>query len=130
MTAPHITLLFAACAALLQVALTALVIARRAEKDIAFLHAGDDVLLRRMRAHGNCTETVPIAIVLMGLLELTGFGGAWLWTLGTALLASRVVHAYGLLTPGGVLWARIAGMITTLVVISALAAACLWVFAF
>jgi uncharacterized protein len=128
LTMPHITLLFAACAALFQVALTALVIARRAQTDIPFMDAGDNVLLRRMRAHGNFTETMPIALLLLGLLELHGLGSAWLWAFGAALMLGRLVHVYGLLTPG-VLWARIGGMLTTLAVISVQALACLWIFA-
>ncbi|MFM2400093.1 MAG: hypothetical protein RL341_2250 [Pseudomonadota bacterium] len=127
LTMPHITLLFAACAALFQVALTALVIAHRAQKDIPFLDGGDTALLRRMRAHGNFTETMPIALLLLGLLELHGLGSPWLWTFGAALMLGRLVHAYGLLTPG-VLWARVSGMLATLAVISIQAIACLWIF--
>jgi uncharacterized membrane protein YecN with MAPEG domain len=125
--APHFTLMFAACAALLQVALTSLVIARRVKTDIAFLDAGDKVLLRRMRAHGNFTETAPMALLLMGLLELKGLGSAWLLAFGSALLLGRLVHAFGLLhasTP----WARIAGMLTTMAVIGVEALVGLWMF--
>lgn len=127
LVAPHLTLLFAACFALMQVALTASVIARRAKAEIDFLDGGDDVLLRRMRAHGNFVETVPIALLLMGLLELQGLGRAWLWSLGAALLLGRLLHVNGLLKPGA-LWARIAGMLTTLAVISAEAILGLWMF--
>lgn len=125
LTAPRITLLFAACCALLQFALTVMVIARRAKTEIAFLDAGDNVLLRRMRAHGNLTETAPIALLLMGLLELQGLGSLPLWLFGTALLVGRTVHVFGLLNAGAI-WARIGGMLLTLAVISLEAVAALW----
>ena len=122
---PHLPLLFAACCALFQVALTALVIARRVKTEIRFLEGGDAVLLHRIRAHGNFTETVPMALLLMALLELRGLGSAWLWAFGAALLLGRALHVHGLLSVNAK-WARVAGMLATLAVISTEALAGLW----
>lgn len=112
-----ITLLFAGCCALLQVALTALVIMRRAQTGVDFLDGGDQRLLRRMRAHGNFAETAPMALLLMALLEHRGVGELWLWGLGFSLLLGRCLHAYSLLTDNAA-WSRRGGMVLTLGVLS------------
>jgi uncharacterized protein len=111
------TLLFAGACALLQCALTALVIVQRVRTGIHFLDGGDPTLLRRIRAHGNFSETAPMALLLMLLLELSGVAWAWLVMLGTALLLGRLLHAAGLLGWGGHR-ARLLGMALTLAVLS------------
>ena len=117
MNAVSITLFFASCCALLQVALTALVILRRAQTGVDFLDGGDQRLLRRMRAHGNLAETAPLALLLMALLEYGGVGALWLWSLGASLLLGRCLHAYSLLTDNAA-WSRRGGMVLTLAVLS------------
>lgn len=117
-TAPvHWTLLFAGACALLQCALSALVIVQRVRSKVEFLDGGDPTLLRRVRAHGNFSETAPMALLLMLLLELGGVASAWLVMLGTALLLGRLLHAAGLLGWGG-RRARLLGMTLTLAAIS------------
>ncbi len=124
---PHITLLFAASCALLQVVLTALVIQRRSSADIDFLDGGDAVLLRRMRTHGNFTETVPLALLLLCLLELSGLPAVWLWAAGCSIVISRLLHAWCLLLGKG-LFGRVSGTLLMLLVLSAQAAAGVWLF--
>lgn len=128
MTMPTITLLFAGLCGLLQFALTLVVILRRAQTGVSFLDGGDPQLLRRIRAHGNFTETVPMALLLMLMLELRGFSATWLWVLGSLLVVGRLLNAYSLLTNNAA-WSRRGGMVMTLAVISVQAALCLWVFA-
>jgi uncharacterized protein len=72
MNAIHLTMLFAGLCALLQCALTVLVIVRRVQANVTLMDGGDTPLLRRIRAHGNFTETVPLALILLALLELRG----------------------------------------------------------
>ena len=124
-TAPvHWTLLFAGACALLQFALTALVVVQRVRSKIPFLDGGDPTLLRRVRAHGNFTETAPMALLLMLLLELSGVASAWLMLFGTALLLGRLLHAAGLLGWGGHRL-RLLGMALTLAVLSLGGLACI-----
>jgi uncharacterized protein len=122
------TLLFAGCCALLQVLLTAMVIARRAQTGVSFLDGGDQPLLRRMRAHGNFSETAPMALLLMLLLELRGLHSTWLIGFGCALLLGRSLHAHSLLTDNAT-WSRRGGMVLTIAVISIEAVCALWLFA-
>lgn len=123
----HLTLLFAGLCALLQCALTILVILRRVQAGVRLQDGGDAVLLRRIRAHGNFTETVPMALILLGLLESRAQSPDGLWALGVCLLLGRVLHAASLLTDGA-LWSRLAGMVLTLGVLSIAGLWCLMTF--
>jgi uncharacterized protein len=120
-----VTLTTAALCAGLQVALTALVIARRAQSGVSLLDGGDVVLTRRIRAHGNFTETAPLALLLMGLLELAAAPRGLLWGLAGLLIVGRLLHAAGVINRGDS-WARRLGMIATLWALSALGVASLW----
>lgn len=66
-----VTVFFVGLFALIQVPLTVMVGFRRAQTGIQFFDGGDQVLLRRMRAHANYTETVPIVLLAMAAAELT-----------------------------------------------------------
>jgi uncharacterized protein len=123
----HLTLVFAGICALIQTGLTALVIMRRVQTSVDFLDGGDKTLLLRIRAHGNFIETVPMALLLIALLETKGLGVAWIATFGAVLVAGRLAHAACLVT-NAVPWGRIAGMLATLAVISIAGVMCLVVF--
>lgn len=117
-----LTLTTAALCVSAQLLLTALVIAQRARTGIGLLDGGNHQLARRIRAHGNFTETVPIALLLMLLLELAGVN-RWVLVLSAILLiGGRLFHAIGVLHSGDGL-ARRGGMVATLLAHSVLAAA-------
>jgi uncharacterized protein len=120
-----VTLTTAALCAGLQVALTALVIARRLQSGISLLDGGDTTLRRRMRAHGNLTETAPLALLMLALLELAAAPRALLVGLAGLLVLGRLLHATGLITRGDS-WARRLGMLATVLALSALGATSLW----
>lgn len=107
-----VTLLFIGVFAIIQVPLTVLVGYRRAQTKIQFFDGGDQVLLRRMRAHGNFTETVPIVLLAMAGAELSGAPHWALWAGGLSLLVGRCMHAAILIARG---WGlpRAIGMILT-----------------
>lgn len=92
MTTLPITSLYAAIFGLLLIPITYAVGLRRMKTRTSFLDGGDEILLRRMRSHGNFVEYVPFAIVLIGLTELNGASTAYLHSLGAILLVSRTVH--------------------------------------
>jgi uncharacterized protein len=123
---PQWTLLFAGVCALIQCALTVLVIRRRAQSGIELLDGGDTELARRIRAHGNFSENAPFALVLMLLLELRGVSALPIVALGATLLLGRLLHAAALLR-GGPLWARIAGMVLTITTLSFGGVGAIWV---
>ena len=49
-----------------------------------------------MRRHANFTEWVPLALILIALLELNGAPAAALHSLGAILVLARISHAVGL----------------------------------
>jgi len=114
MTNIPITSLFVGIMVLMQIPLTVMVGYRRAKTGIQFFDGGDQTLLRRMRAHGNFTETVPIALIAMLVAEITGAPAWLLWTGGVSLLVGRLMHAAILVIKG---WGlpRAIGMILTFV---------------
>jgi uncharacterized protein len=119
MHAIHVTFLFAGLLALMQCALTVLVIARRVKAKVSLLDGGDAKLTHRLRAHGNFTETVPICLIMMAMLELHGLPSIWLWAMGICLTLGRVLHATSLITKK-LTWGRYVGMVLTITAISGL----------
>jgi uncharacterized protein len=105
--------LFAGFFALLQIPLTVAVGLYRARTGIQFFDGGDTALLRRMRAHGNFTETVPITLIAMAAAECSG-APPWLIVAGGGSLAfGRVLH-YVTIVRSGFGNGRAVGMVLTL----------------
>ena len=57
---------------------------------------GDARLERAVRAHGNNTEYVPAALLLLLLAGATGSSSFVLHVVGGSLFAARVLHAVGI----------------------------------
>ncbi len=93
------------------------ILARRAAK-VAVGDGGDKHLLRAMRVQANCAEYAPIALVLMALSESLAVPALILHGLGLALVAGRVVHAYGVSKEPETLRFRVLGMTLTLLAIA------------
>ena len=91
-----ITSIFAAIFGLMLIALSIRVGVFRFQEKIWLLDGGNDELTRRIRVQGNFTEYVPIALLLIALVELGGASTGLVWGLGTTLLAARLTHAIGL----------------------------------
>ena len=111
MTIPT-TVFFIGLFALIQVPLTVMVGYRRVQTNIQFLDGGDQTLLRRMRAHANYTENVPIVLLAMAGAELAQAPQWLLLAGGISLLVGRLMHAAILVLKG---WGlpRALGMILT-----------------
>ena len=120
-----VTGLYAALGALLVLVLAFSVIQRRREAKIGFGDGGDAILARRIRAHGNAIETLPLGLVLLLLLELDGRPPLLLHAAGATLLLARALHAWGLSRRSGVSFGRFWGMLLTLVLLLAMAVALL-----
>ncbi len=72
---------------------------------------GSDVLLERaVRAHGNFSEYVPLALILLAALEISASPKFFVHACGLGLLIGRSVHAYGISQENEVFKWRIAGM--------------------
>ena len=126
MTLPKITLLFTALHALLMMVLVYRVVTYRRGAKIGLGDGGDTRLLRRMRVHANFIEYVPIALLLLALLEVCGLDARAVWALGGTLLLSRLLHAWGLSSTGGVSIGRFWGTLLTWLVLVVAALAGVW----
>ena len=110
----HVTLLFAAIFGILHVIFTLRVGGYRFRSGISLGDGGDKELLNRIRAHGNFTENVPIALLLLLLNDLNGLADGTLMLLGSILLAARLVHYLMIVTRSLPIVLRPLSMIGTL----------------
>lgn len=86
----------------------------------------DGVLQRKVRAYGNFTEYVPIALLFILVLELMQAQPWLLWLLGTALTVGRIAHARGLIQTYGPSPGRAIGFFLTWFVYLVGAGACVY----
>ncbi len=99
---PEITAAVAAVCALMLVAMSADVAYQRSHHKVALQGLGENKhVTRAVRAHGNYTEHVPLALVLLLLLELRGTPPAMLVIAGSLLVVARLSHWFGLKTSSG-----------------------------
>jgi uncharacterized membrane protein YecN with MAPEG domain len=116
-----ITLTIAGAAAILHVWLSLRVSRLRRPLKIGVGDGGNEMLLRRMRAHGNFAENMPIFLVLLGFVELATGKSLWLWAAGIVFVLARIAHAFGMDSPGGNI-PRVAGIALSWLVLLGLGA--------
>lgn len=113
MPMPQITALYAALLGLLVVILALRVVHGRWTRRIGLGDGGDAVMTRRIRVHANTIENVPLALLLLLLLELTNVAWWWLHAFGIAILVGRLLHAWGLSGNSGTSFGRLSGTLIT-----------------
>lgn len=92
----HVTGIYVALATLLVLFLAARVSLDRGRVKAGIGDGGDHELLKRIRAHANALENLPLALLLLLLLELDHTRPLWLHVFGCVLIAGRILHAIGL----------------------------------
>lgn len=120
-----ITTLVTGILAVAQVPLTILVSYMRGRTGIQFLDGGNETLLRRIRAHANFVETVPITLIAMACAELAGASSGTLWRGGICLLAGRAIHVWAALNVRGWGVPRIVAMVLTFYAMAGFGIACI-----
>jgi len=108
-----ITALYAGLLGLLMLVLAFRVVAVRRATAIGLGDGGNALLFSRIRIHGNAAEYVPLALLLMLVLELNGASPRELHVMGIALLVGRLAHAQGLSFSEGVSPGRLVGNVLT-----------------
>jgi uncharacterized membrane protein YecN with MAPEG domain len=93
---PQITALYAGLLALWSIALEVPIGRLRMATNVSIHDGGNQDLAVAIRRHANFTEHVPLALILLALIELNGTSAGWLHALGCILLAARVLHPFGL----------------------------------
>lgn len=123
---PLVTAFYAALSALLILLLAFRVVRLRWRARVGVGDGGDRVLARGIRAHANAVEYLPLALLLLLLLELLAIAPVWLHVLGIVLILSRLFHAWGLSRSGGTSFGRLAGTLGTWLVILLMVGILLW----
>ena len=124
----HITLIYGGMLGLLFLLLSFWVVKRRAQFKVMIGEGEAPEMLSAIRAHGNFAEYVPLALLMLALLELAGTAAAVVWTCGLVLLLARLAHAIGLGGSAGYSAGRFGGTLLTLAVLLAMALLGLWRF--
>lgn len=113
MTGLSITSIYAAILAFVVVGLTLRVVWLRWKFKVGIGTGEERQLAKAIRAHGNAVETIPLALVLMMLVELGPVPSAALHGAGIALVFGRCAHAFGLSRHAGTSPGRMVGMLLT-----------------
>jgi uncharacterized protein len=121
-----ITPIYAGLLALLYFVLSYRIITMRGPGGPSLGDGGNPVLLRRIRAHGNFAEYVPMIVVLIALLEL-GNAAPWLLhALGITLVIARLLHGYALSFTQSFTFGRFWGTALTFLLLVATGGLCLY----
>ena len=94
-----ITLTTAGILGLLALVLSFRVSAARGKYKINIGDGGNADLLVRIRTHANFVEYVPLLLILLGLLELSGANRIALLVGAVLLILARISHAIGMAGP-------------------------------
>ena len=121
-----VTALYTGLLGLLFLGLSALVVANRYRSGVALGEGGDKVLERAIRVHANFAEYVPLTLILIAALEMNGVPAWTVHALGLALLAGRLLHAWGLYRSSGTSFGRGAGVFLTWTVLLLAALGAIW----
>ena len=89
----------------------------RAKTGVSLGDGGNPEQLLATRRHANFAEWVPMALILLLVLELNGAPGVAIHTMGAALVLARIAHPLGLQAEsmGGV--GRAVGALTTALIV-------------
>ena len=120
-----VTTLYAGILGLIYIVLSAYVIKGRFKHGVSLGDGGNDEMSKRIRAHANFIEYVPLALILIILAEFEGTSEVIIHGLCLALLLSRLAHPLGLIRVVGPSVGRSGGMITTFSVILIAALFCI-----
>ncbi len=122
----QITSLYAALLALVYMVLFGMIGATRTRVNLSLGDGGKREMIIANRRHMNFVENVPMALLLIGLLEATGVSKTMIHSLGLVLLAARIIHPFGIDPDIMNRPARIIGAGATALVILVSAGVLLW----
>lgn len=118
-----ITAFYASLLALFFIMLSFNVIRLRFKLKVGVGDGGEKQLTKAIRIHGNFSEYMPLALILLAGFELNGADNLWVHIYGSILVMGRVFHAIGLTKSIGTSLPRVIGTLTMFVVMLMLAVA-------
>ena len=116
-----ITALYASLLALVFLGLSFNIIRLRFKLKVGVGDGGQRMLTKAIRVHGNFSEYIPLALILLASYEFSGAETLWLHVLGATLLIGRILHAIGLTKSIGTSLPRVVGTLATFIVLLILA---------
>ena len=120
-----VTPLYAGLLAILFLVLSIRVVQLRGT-GISLGDGGNPVMLRRIRGHANFAEYVPLALLMMGMLEMGRFSIYVLHALGIVLVVARLLHGYALSFTSESSFGRFWGSVLTFIVLAIEAVLCIY----
>lgn len=90
------TILYAGILGVMSIVLSSFAGSLRGKLKISVGDNGNPDLLLAVRRHANFTEYVPLALILIGCLEVNGVSATTIHAMGASLVVARVFHAVGL----------------------------------
>lgn len=93
---PDITILYAGLLGLISLVISSIAGNRRGQTGVSVGDGGDQAMMVAMRRHANFVEYVPLALILLMLLELNAISTLALHIMGAGLVFCRICHAVGL----------------------------------
>ncbi|HUO91167.1 MAG TPA: MAPEG family protein [Rhizomicrobium sp.] len=117
---------YAAINALIMLVLGMLVVRARVKTRTEIGDGGDPAMMGPLRAHANNTEYVPMAILLLLILNSLGANVVVIHAVGGTLTVGRILHAIGLSRNVGTSAPRFLGMVFTWLSYVLAIAATLW----
>lgn len=108
---PTITALYAGLLGLLSIAIAVTAGRARGQTGITLGDGGNPEMIAAMRRHANFVEVVPLALILILLLELNAVSDNAIHGLGATLLVARAAHAFGFRSDGSMMPFRVAGAV-------------------
>lgn len=121
-----VTLLYAGLLALVFLVLSARVVLMRGAGGPSLGDGGNPVMLRRIRAHANFAEYVPLILIMMGFLEASGLPRTVVHGLGATLLVARLLHGYALSFTASFKFGRMVGAALTFLLLLAGGVLCVY----
>ena len=97
---PSITALYAGLLGLMSVVIGFAVGRYRGPDGVSIGDGGRPEILVGMRRHANFVEWTPMAVILIGLLEMNRVDDTTLHAMGAVLVVARAAHAFGMQADG------------------------------
>jgi len=119
---PSITATYLGILGLLYVVLGLQVSRLRRGNKVLFGDGGNIKLRSAIRAHANFAEYVPIIVLMVAMLEMSGMPATWVHLLMGTLLVARLLHPLGMYVGPRTLQfqiCRVGGIVLTVVVLIA-----------
>lgn len=86
---------------------------RRKEKVGLDANKCSEAMTRAVRAHANAVEYIPLAILMMVMLELNHLNPILMHAFGCTMVVARILHGYGLSNHSAYSFGRFYGTLLT-----------------